>query len=150
MYLVLVSRTKNSNATVYMISIVSCHQMFEFKCLIVNQQTENATGHDYTPLKVYIKLKKLRHKESFQWGKMEVFRDRDLLMYTRKADGFPGYLVAINFGSDNLTGSFCKSTGISKKVKVVFHTHKKDNTIFNPLEISYKLDAGHAVVLEYD
>ncbi|XP_078311711.1 amino acid transporter heavy chain SLC3A1-like [Crassostrea virginica] len=116
----------------------------------LNVQTENATGHDYTPLKVYIKLKNLRQKESFQWGTMVVFRDGDLLMYTRKAEGFPGYLVAINLGSKNLTWSFFETTGISKNVKVVFHTHKKDNTAFNPSERSYKLDAGHAVVLEFD
>ena len=133
-----------------MISIVSWHQLFEFKSLIVNRQTENATGHDYTPLKIYIKLKNLRQKESFQWGTMVVFRDGDLLMYTRKAEGFQGYLVAINLGSKNLTGSFFETTGISKNVKVVFHTHKKDNTAFNPSERSYKLDAGHAVVLEFD
>ena len=69
----------------------------KFFPLIFNQQTENAIGEDFTTLKVYKKLQILRQKESFQWGKMTVSRDGDLLMYTRKAEGFPGYLVAINF-----------------------------------------------------
>ncbi|XP_061173609.1 amino acid transporter heavy chain SLC3A1-like [Saccostrea echinata] len=116
----------------------------------VNVETENAIGDDYTTLKVYGRLSKLREKESFQWGLMKVFRDGDLLMFTRKAEGFPGYLVAINLGSKRVTESFHGATGIPKNVKVVFHTHKDDNTAINLSDNSYILEANHAIVLEYE
>lgn len=115
---------------------------------ILNQQTENAIGEDFTTLKVYKKLQILRQKESFQWGKMTVSRDGDLLMYTRKAQGFPGYLVAINFGSIKHTKSFSKATGYSKKIKLIFHSHKKENIIDINMN-DYTLDSGHAIVLEF-
>lgn len=115
---------------------------------ILNQQTERAIGDKYTTLKVYKNLQELREKESMQWGKMSMFRDGDLLMYTRKAEGFPGYLVAINFGSIKLTKSFSKATGYSKKIKLIFHSHKNEN-IFNINMNDYILDSGHAIVLEF-
>ncbi|XP_065944784.1 amino acid transporter heavy chain SLC3A1-like [Magallana gigas] len=117
--------------------------------ITVNVETENAIGDDYTTLKVYKRLQELRCNESFQWGKMSVYRDGDLLMYTRKADGFPGYLVAINLGTSKVTESFHAATGIPKEVKVVFHTHKDDNSAISLSDTSYILDPSHAVVLEY-
>ena len=117
---------------------------------ILNQQTERAIGDKYTTLKVYKNLQELREKESMQWGKMSMFRDGDLLMYTRKAEGFPGYLVAINFGTKRVTESFHGATGIPKEVKVVFHTHKDDSTAISLSDNSYILDPSHAVILEYE
>ncbi|XP_065942733.1 amino acid transporter heavy chain SLC3A1 [Magallana gigas] len=108
--------------------------------ITVNVETENAIGDDYTTLKVYKRLQELRENESFQWGKMSVYRDGDLLMYTRKADGFPGYLVAINLGTSKVTESFHAATGIPKEVKVVFHTHKDDNSAISLSDTSYILD----------
>eukprot|EP00105_Crassostrea_gigas_P015776 XP_011432888.1 PREDICTED: neutral and basic amino acid transport protein rBAT [Crassostrea gigas] len=117
--------------------------------ITVNVETEKAIGDEYTTLKVYKRLQELRENESFQWGKMSVYRDGDLLMYTRKADGFPGYLVAINLGTSKVTESFHAATGIPKEVKVVFHTHKDDNSAISLSDTSYILDPSHAVVLEY-
>ena len=79
-----------------------------------------------------------------------MFRDGDLLMYTRKAEGFPGYLVAINLGKKMVTESFYKAMGIPSKVKVVFHSHKPDNARIDLSRNSYKLDPCNAVVLEYE
>ncbi|XP_052701362.1 neutral and basic amino acid transport protein rBAT-like [Crassostrea angulata] len=117
--------------------------------ITVNVETEKAIGDEYTTLKVYKRLQELRENESFQWGTMSVYRDGDLLMYTRKADGFPGYLVAINLGTSKVTESFHAATGIPKEVKVVFHTHKDDNSAISLSDTSYILDPSHAVVLEY-
>lgn len=113
-------------------------------------QTESAVGNDFSTLKVYKELAKLREKESFQWGQMNVFRDGNLLMYTRKAEGFPGFLVAINLGKEPVTESFHEATGIPTKVKVIFHTHSEDNTAFDLSVNSYFLPSYHAVVLEYE
>ena len=127
------------------------HYVVCTSCLfILNQQTERAIGDKYTTLKVYKNLQELREKESMQWGKMSVFRDGDLLMFTRKAEGFPGYLVAINFGTKRVTESFHGATGIPKEVKVVFHTHKDDSTAISLSDNSYILDPSHAVILEYE
>ncbi|XP_048735129.1 neutral and basic amino acid transport protein rBAT-like [Ostrea edulis] len=116
----------------------------------VNVETESAVGNDFSTLKVYKELAKLREKESFQWGQMNVFRDGNLLMYTRKAEGFPGFLVAINLGKEPVTESFHEATGIPTKVKVIFHTHSEDNTAFDLSVNSYFLPSYHAVVLEYE
>ena len=85
--------------------------------------------------------------EPFQSGVMSVpFRDGDLLVYTREAKGFPGYLVAINFGG--IATSFSNATGIYQKGKIVLHTHKEVNTTINVSLNSYELGPHHAVVIE--
>lgn len=90
----------------------------------------------------------MRRRESFQWGEMRVFREGDLLMYTRKAEGFPGYLVAVNLGKDEVTiESLLAATGIPKRVKVVFHTYDTDISMSS--ENSYVLGPSQGVVLEY-
>lgn len=84
-------------------------------------------------------------------GEMRVIRDGDLLMYTRKAKGSPGYLVAINFGNKRVTESFYRAMGIPSQVKVVFHSHEHhDNTAIDLSKNSYVLDAYQAVVLKYE
>lgn len=117
---------------------------------VLHSQTEKAVANILTPLTVFKRLQKLREKESFRSGEMRVFRDGDLLMYIRKAEGFPGYLVAINFGKKRVTESFYKVTGIPPQVKVVFHSHKPDNTAIDLSRNSYILDPYQAVVLEYE
>ena len=85
--------------------------------------------------------------ELFRSGVMSVpFRDGDLLVYTREAGGFPGHLVAINFGGT--FKSLCNTPGIPQKAKMVFHTHKEVNTTINVSLDSYKLGPHHAVVFE--
>ena len=85
--------------------------------------------------------------EPFQSGVMSVpFRDGDLLVYTREAKGFPGYLVAINFGGT--FKSLSNAPGIPQKGKMVLHTHKEVNTTINVSLDSYELGPHHAVVIE--
>eukprot|EP00105_Crassostrea_gigas_P016984 XP_011434583.1 PREDICTED: neutral and basic amino acid transport protein rBAT [Crassostrea gigas] len=115
-----------------------------------NVETEKAHQNDYSTLMVYKRLQELRGNESFQWGKMSVNRTGNLLMFTRKADGFPGYLVAINLGTSKVTESFHATTRIPKEVKVVFHTHKDDNIAISLSDTSYILDPSHAVVFKYN
>ena len=74
------------------------------------------------------------------------FRDGDLLVYTREAKGFPGYLVAINFGGTSTPLS--NAPGITQKAKMIFNTHKEVNTTINVSLNSYELGPNHAVVFE--
>lgn len=114
----------------------------------VNVESELSSEDNFTTLKVYRRLQELRRRESFQWGEMRVFREGDLLMYTRKAKGFPGYLVAVNLGKDRVTiESLLAATGIPKRVKVVFHTYDTDISMSS--ENSYVLGPSQGVVLEY-
>lgn len=116
----------------------------------VNVESELSSEDNFTTLKVYRRLQELRRRESFLWGEMRVFRDGDLLMYTRKAEGFPGYLVAVNLGKDEVTiEPLLAATGIQEEVKVVFHTHKKiqDTDISRSMEKS--LGPSQGVILEY-
>ena len=49
----------------------------------------------------------LRQEPSFQWGTMEnVVVDENILSFVRQAEGFKGYLVAINFGDNAATVNF--------------------------------------------
>lgn len=85
--------------------------------------------------------------EPFRLGVMSVpFRDGDLLVYTREAKGFPGYLVAINFGGTPM--SLSNAPGVPQKAKMVFHTHKEVNTTINVSLDSYELGPHHAVVFD--
>lgn len=118
----------------------------------VNVESELSSEDNFTTLKVYMRLQELRRRESFLWGETNVFREGDLLMYTRKAEGFPGYLVAVNLGKDRVTiESLLAATGIPKEVKIVFLTHKKiqDTDISKSTENSYMLGPSQVVVLEY-
>lgn len=118
----------------------------------VNVESELSSEDNFTTLKVYRRLQELRRRESFQWGETRVFREGDLLMYTRKAEGFPGYLVAVNLGKDEVTiESLLAATGIPKEVKVVFHTHQtiQDTDISRSMEKSYMLGLSQGVILEY-
>ena len=49
----------------------------------------------------------LRQEPSFQWGvKADAVVDENILSYVRQAEGFKGYLVAINFGDNAATVDF--------------------------------------------
>ena len=119
-------------------------------CIVI-LQTANAYMRDYTSLKTLKSLVTLRAKESFQWGELKVYRDDGLLMFTRKAEGFSGFLVVMNLGNTGRTEKFYDTTGVSKNVKMVFHTHKSDNDVELDLsENSLYLEKNHAVVLQYE
>uniref|UniRef100_K1QQH0 Neutral and basic amino acid transport protein rBAT n=1 Tax=Magallana gigas TaxID=29159 RepID=K1QQH0_MAGGI len=118
----------------------------------VNVESELSSKDNFTTLKVNRRLQELRRRESFQWGETKVFREGDLVMYTRKAKGFPGYLMAVNLGKDEVTiESLLAATGIPKEVKVVFHTHQtiQDTDISRSMENSYMLGPSQGVILEY-
>ena len=69
-------------------------------------------------------LVEMRDKESIQFGKVTVDLLKDntnILWMTRKAEGFPGYLIIINFGDSRFASSF-KEAKIPNEVTQVFHS----------------------------
>ena len=69
-------------------------------------QTQRAHGSGITNIEIFSNLTLLRQEPSFQWGKLEIALVDDVLFYVRQAEGFPGFLVAINFGPRNSTVDF--------------------------------------------
>ncbi len=73
----------------------------------------------------------LRQEPSFQWGDLEIGVIDDVLFYIRQAQGFPGFLVAINFGPRNSTINFVgkapKPDLVPVKATVAATTHNFDN-----------------------
>ena len=102
----------------------------------------------YTMLKSYKDLVALRSEESFQFGALEMeSMHSDILYFTRKATGFPGYLVAINKG-DTSAYSF---SHIAKSLTLVYHsTNGKTgdtlNTESTPIGFTKK---GEVYVFKY-
>ena len=69
-------------------------------------QTQSAHGSGVTNLEVFKALTAVRQEPSFQWGTYsEVVINHNILAYSRQAQGFPGFLVAINFGTSSTTAN---------------------------------------------
>ena len=73
----------------------------------------------YSMLQSFKDLMKLRTEESFQFGALHIDNmHSDILYFTRKAPGFPGYLVTINMGRK----SAYSFSHISKSLTLVYHS----------------------------
>lgn len=65
-----------------------------------NVQMQRALGSDHTKLDLVEELMELRQEPSVAWGKIfESSMDNQIYSYLRQAQGFPGYLVAVNVGT---------------------------------------------------
>jgi len=82
-----------------------------------NVEYNNGYMVGYTALNSFKDLAALRSKESFQWGpvKFELL-NKDVMYFTRKAEGFPGYVVVINRGGKS-SYSFAS---IAEKLTMVY------------------------------
>jgi hypothetical protein len=70
-------------------------------------QAQVAHGSGITQLEVFKSLAAIQESPSLQWGVLEdVYVTSDIYSYVRQAEGFPGFLVAINFGSNPTTVNF--------------------------------------------
>lgn len=91
----------------------------------ISKNVEFNSAHlvGYTALRSFKDLVSLRSKESFQFGNIEmgVLHD-DILYFTRKATGFPSYLVAINRGAK--TAAF---GSIASKLTLRYDSSGADN-----------------------
>ena len=84
----------------------------------------------YTTIESFKDLMSLRQKESFQFGALHLDKmQNDVLYFTRKAPGFPSYLVTINRGQR----SAYSFSHIAKSLTLVYHSENKvtEGDVFN-------------------
>lgn len=88
-----------------------------------NVQSQEAKFRKHDDLNAFKKLVTLRGEESFQWGVVKAgVIANDVVWFTRKADGFPGYLVVMNLGNADITSKFYDTADIPPAVNVAFHS----------------------------
>eukprot|EP00914_Ancora_sagittata_P017048 GHVO01033675.1.p1 GENE.GHVO01033675.1~~GHVO01033675.1.p1 ORF type:complete len:686 (+),score=109.10 GHVO01033675.1:17-2074(+) len=73
---------------------------------IRNVKAQFAHGAGMTTLEVYQELAVIRKEPSFRWGSFHSAVADGIYFYVRQAKGFPGYLVAMNFGDHGVTINF--------------------------------------------
>lgn len=118
--------------------------------LKTNVESQEALYTKHDDLSTFKHLAKLRQKESFQWGKVTPgFMGNGIVWFTRKADGFPGYLVVMNLGSTAVTDKFYEDAKIPSKVKVVFHSHDDEVDSVDLSKNAVFLDRDHVIVFQY-
>lgn len=74
-----------------------------------NIEAETAHGSGTSHVKVFQSLAALKQEPSFRWGQFSVAVNKSVVFYVRQAEGFAGYLVAINFGPQASTVNFRES-----------------------------------------
>lgn len=88
-----------------------------------NVESQEAKFRKHDDLSVFKQLVTLRGEESFQWGIVKAgVVANDVVWFTRKAEGFPGYLVVMNLGSSDITSKFYDIADIPPAVDVAFHS----------------------------
>ncbi|XP_045167927.2 probable maltase [Mercenaria mercenaria] len=114
----------------------------------MNNNVEFNRAHlvGYTVLNSFEDLVKLRSKESLQFGKFEMKIFNDILYFTRKAEGFPGYLVAINRGAK--TAGF---SDVADKLTLLYDSAGTDNvgTVLDTKAAPIGFTDGEVYVFEY-
>lgn len=113
-------------------------------------------------IKVFESLVALKREPSFQWGKFNVDVDKSILFYVRQAEGFAGYLVAINFGPQTSTANFKESSVkdiIPDEAEIVASTYNfdgigrsenfKDKTVIKSSSVVY-LKPTEGIVLKWE
>lgn len=65
-----------------------------------------AHGSGVSAISVFASVSELRQEPSFQWGKFYPAISGNVYFYVRQAEGFDGYLVAINLGPNPSTVNF--------------------------------------------
>lgn len=117
-----------------------------------NVQTFTAYHTENSVMDVFKELVKLSGKESIQFGKVQVdvLKDnKNVLWMTRKAEGFPGYLIIINLGDIPFASSF-NEANIPSEVTQVFHSDgSKHEEMMDLSKRAIKIDPKHVHVYQY-
>ena len=79
-------------------------------------QAQLAHGSGVSMINVYADMVKLRQEPSIQWGKFHHIVSNDVYFFVRQAEGFDGFLVAINFGPRPATVNFVETRPAGVKV----------------------------------
>lgn len=105
-----------------------------------------AHGIGYTVLNSFHDLVQLRSKESFQFGSLEVNVLDDIVYFTRKAEGFPSHLVAIN--RDSKTSAF---KGIADTLTIMYDSLDTSNvgTVYNTNEAPVGFKGNEVFVFSF-
>lgn len=122
-----------------------------------NVKSIDAHGADLNYLDVVREVNKLREDPAFAWGtlNMTVVND-NILSYVRKAEGHPGYLVAMNLGatesSDDYTSVGAGRVPASAKGTVVMASFKhEDFAVGNEVEMNnVLLREGNVVIFKLE
>lgn len=75
-----------------------------------------AHGSGVSPISVFSIVSKLRQEPSFQWGKFYPAKSGNVYFHLRQAEGFDGYLVAINLGASPSTVNFNEVAPVGGKL----------------------------------
>ncbi len=64
----------------------------------------------------------IRRLPSFQWGKLDILVvDHHIFSFTRRAYGFPVYLVVMNFSDEIQTVNLCINNTIAPRAYVLYY-----------------------------
>lgn len=108
-----------------------------------NIMTQRAHGAGVGNIEVYAEVSNLKSEPSFQWGEFKSMVKESVYYYTRQAEGFGGYLVALNFGSTSGTVDFTAGDmQVPQQGKIAASTHN-----FEPTARMAEFEVGHDVVL---
>ncbi|XP_067681089.1 amino acid transporter heavy chain SLC3A1-like [Haliotis asinina] len=115
-----------------------------------NVASERAYFRKESVFEKIAELIKLRGAESLQFGKTTTGLVSDMVYFVRKAEGFPGYLVVVNFGAYSVSHLF-KGDLFSEKATVMFHSHQDTNGETVNLKSNYlEILGGEAAILKLD
>lgn len=100
----------------------------------------------YTMYNSFVDLVKLRAKESFQFGSFAMTNMEDIVYFTRKAEGFPGYIVVVNTG-----GKSAHFKGFAESMTVVYASNgDKVGTTYDTKNSPLGFDQqGEVFIFEY-
>lgn len=81
-------------------------------------------------VKIYKDLSTLRQKPSFAWGKVKTASSNIIISFIRQAEGFEGYLVAVNTGIIPENINFNEKHSIQKKGVIDYFYSPEDQSNF--------------------
>lgn len=111
-----------------------------------NVKSQQAHGAGMTKLEVFQSLTLLRQEPSFQWGELHysVIND-DIFSFVRQAKGFPGFLVAINFGIKSSTVDF-RGAKVPSEGVVAATTANFDPSFAQDFKVGTEVPLGNLVL----
>jgi len=112
-----------------------------------NVKSEKAVGAGVTTFEVYQNVTAVRKHESFQWGETKLAVYGNIFFFIRQAKGFPGYLVALNFGNGGTNVDFVNKAPEGSEVSeqavivattgnIVDHNRMKELMVGNQVAMS--------------
>jgi len=93
-----------------------------------NIKTQRSHGSGIGKIEVYAEVSNLRSEPSLQWGVFKSNVKDNVYFYTRQAEGFDGYLVALNFGTSASTVDMTQGAmRVPQMGSIVASTHNFDD-----------------------